>query len=923
MGLTSLFMVVLLTACSDPMVESQELLVSAKDYLAKNSLRKAVLELKKSLQQNPQNSEARYLLGQLDLEFGDVEGAQKEFRRAGKSGWDGGQVQLGLARALVSGGKFQKMLDEIKVDATYSASIRANLYALRAISFAGLNRSKQAGDALKTATQTDPDAIEVQKADVKLKLQQGDIKTAKQQLTKALNLYPENRELLLLNALVAMREKRLADASKTLEKVIAQDPGNITTRYGRRARLQLAQIQLSGKQLDTAEKTLRPLIKRFPNDPETNYLAGNLAFQQGKPDLAGERLLKVLKVAPDHVQTQLLYGVVSFQQKHFEQAADYLARYLRVVPGNIGARKLLGRTYMLLNQSGKAQAVLKPALKEGKDDVELLALVGANQLHSGEIAEGIENLQKAVKHAPGNNALHRQLAKAYISSGETEQAIKELNRLLVKKGDKQNNTRVLLVIAYLKAGETQKAIDTATRIIEENPGNPAALTLVGNVYAAVGKNEQARKYLTQALQAKAGYLQANLSLARLDEAEGKIEDAKAIYKQVADTNTQTSIPLLALARLAQKRGDKDAMYSWLERARTQAPGELRPRLILAEAYLRDRELEKAQLVIKEAQEIAPNDVLVLADLSRVLVAQKRYNDALPKLRAWVAADQKSVLARLLLAQTYLQLGQLDDAAKSVQAALDNQPESIPALALMGRIDLVKGEYVEAEKIARKLQSLKPKQAVGYQLAGDAWLGRKAFAEAGKSYLEAWKYRQASDLAIKISVATTRTNHPETGIDVLKDWLKNHPDDVRAWQFLGIAYQTSGNVSEAKAAYQKLLELEPENIVGLNNLAGIYTKEGDSRALGLAEKAYNLQPDNPGIKDTYGWAQIQQGDVRKGRRLIEQALEKMSKVAEVRYHHAVALIQTGDKQEGMKSLRALVAEEKDFPGLEDAKRLLSE
>ena len=140
-------------------------------------------------------------------------------------------------------------------------------------------------------------------------------------------------------------------------------------------------------------------------------------------------------------------------------------------------------------------------------------------------------------------------------------------------------------------------------------------------------------------------------------------------------------------------------------------------------------------------------------------------------------------------------------------------------------------------------------------------------------------------------------------------------------FLAPSIRTLEKVSEAIQTFEKVLALEPENVVALNNLAWLYALDNNPRALGLAERAYRANPEDAGIQDTYGWILVQQGQVGKGRPLLRKALEKLPKVAEVRYHYAVALLKSGEEKEARQMLAALLEEGQSFEGRDEAERLL--
>jgi Tfp pilus assembly protein PilF len=169
--------------------------------------------------------------------------------------------------------------------------------------------------------------------------------------------------------------------------------------------------------------------------------------------------------------------------------------------------------------------------------------------------------------------------------------------------------------------------------------------------------------------------------------------------------------------------------------------------------------------------------------------------------------------------------------------------------------------------------------------------------------------------------SSRLGQSEEATEFLHEWLDDNPDDGRVLQFLGEAYQNTGQEKRAIQTYEKALGADPDNVVVLNNLAWLYSQAKDPKALELAERAYKTSPKDGGVQDTYGWILVQQGQVDKGRRILEQAMEQLSEVPEVQYHYAVALLNSGEKIAARKILQKLLDEEKTFEGRDDAIRLL--
>jgi tetratricopeptide (TPR) repeat protein len=263
------------------------------------------------------------------------------------------------------------------------------------------------------------------------------------------------------------------------------------------------------------------------------------------------------------------------------------------------------------------------------------------------------------------------------------------------------------------------------------------------------------------------------------------------------------------------------------------------------------------------------------------------------------------------------------ARKVLQRVIRENPDDIPALALMTKIEILSGNLDQAMRHSQRIQQEYPALYLGYQLLGDVWVAKKNDAEAGRQYDQAWERMHRSELAIRRSEVALRLGDETAAIEPLLSWLADHPGDLRVRRFLGATYHDTGRNEQAIEEYLRVLTIDSDDVAALNNLAWIYFQDGNPDARAMAERAYRMASDNAGVLDTYGWILVHEGDVNKGRSLLRQASEQLPDEAEVRYHYAVALSMSGDQQQARRILKDLLAEGKPFASSEQARKLLRE
>ncbi|MBE9538169.1 MAG: tetratricopeptide repeat protein [Proteobacteria bacterium] len=87
-----------LTACGSDL-SSEEYISRARQYISNSDFKAATIELKNALQEDRESAEARWLLGKLYFDTGDVLSAEKELQHAKNLGWSTDDIFPVLAQS--------------------------------------------------------------------------------------------------------------------------------------------------------------------------------------------------------------------------------------------------------------------------------------------------------------------------------------------------------------------------------------------------------------------------------------------------------------------------------------------------------------------------------------------------------------------------------------------------------------------------------------------------------------------------------------------------------------------------------------------------------------------------------------------------------------------------------------------------------
>jgi putative PEP-CTERM system TPR-repeat lipoprotein len=912
MTLPTLLVALLLAACSE---KPEAMIISAKDYLAKNDSKAAVIQIKNALQSDPNLPEARFLLGSALLDSGDPVGAETELRKALDLKHPQDAVVPPLAKAMLAQGQAKKLTEEFaKIDLTQPQA-KASLQMSLASAYAMQSKPDLAQTALNAALLAEPGYAPALIAQARQKAGQGDIDGALAMTDEVIAKSPQSYDAWKLKGdLLLFAKNQVNDALAAYRKAVEIKPDFMA---GHSA---VTTILLQKGDLAAATVQIEQLKKLAANHPQTKYLEAQLAFQKKDFKLARDLVQQVLRAAPTNVQGLQLAGAVELQLNSLPAAEGYLSKAVQAAPTLALARRLLVVTYLRSGQPAKAMATLLPGLNRENIDPELLSVAGEVYLQNGDVKQAQEYFEKATKQAPKDGRKRTALALTHLMGGSVDTAFEELQDIAVS--DTGTTADLALISAHLRRQEFDKALKAIDGLEKKQPDKPLAAFLRARTLLAKRDMAGARKSFERALTIDPSYFPAVASLAAIDMADKKPDDAKKRFEAVLAKDPKNGQAWLALAEIAARSGAaKEEVAKLIGNAVAANPADVAPRLLLIDFHLRNKDFKQASSVAQNAVAALPDSPEVLDALGRTQQAAGELNQAITTYNKLASMQPLSPLSQMRLAGAHMAEKNKDAAVQSLRKALEIKPDLLEAQRALIALDVEGKNFQGAMATARTVQKQRPKETVGYVLEGDINASQKNWDSAATAYRAGLKQVNSSELAIKLHSVLLASGKGAEADKFLTTWQKDNPKDAAFLSYLGDRALARKDYGSAEKSYMAVIKTQPNSAVAYNNLAWVSAKLNKDGAIGYAEKANALAPNQPAFMDTLAVLLSDKGDYAKAVELQTKALALQPQNALFKLNLAKIHIKGGEKDLARKELDELSKLGDKFAGQAEVVSLL--
>ena len=904
----------LLAACGSE--DPQKLLASARQYQANNDPAAAIIQLKNALQQQSDLPEARFLLGQALLQTGDLVGGETELQRARDLGYPMDEVAPLLARARLWQGKFREVTSEFDQLRLGQPAAQAELLTQVAVAWRQQGQLDASERALEGALQAVPEHAPARIEQARAQAAKRDFNAALAVLDGVIERAPDNSDALKFKGDILLyglaRSDHALDAYRSALKV---KPDAVD------ARAALVRGLLSQKQLEPAAQELAALIAQAPGQPQTLYLQGQMAFQKGDFQAANGHVQQLLKLAPQSPAALELGGAIDFRLGHFSNAESNLARLVQVAPELTLARRVLLMTYLRTGQVERAIAVLPSNLESNDVDPAMLAIAGQAFMLQGDIGRAEQLFARSAQLDPADPAKRTSLAVSQLMGGKTVLALDALQDIAAT--DTGVSADLALINVHLQRRDLDKALAAIAAMEKKQASDPLPLQLRGRALLMRDDRAGARQAFESALQRSPDYFAATAALSALDVLDGKPQDAKARLDEQIQRNPKNAPALMARAELAVRAGDDPVeVQGIMAKAIAAAPGDKAPRLMLIEYLLRRGDAKAALTAAQSAVAALPLEPEMLDALGRAQIVSGEFNQAEGNFKKLIGMVPRSPIPHLRLASVHMARKDMNAAGQSLRKALEVQANHLPTQRALVDLALQSGKIDEALVVVREIQAQRPKEDTGYLMEGHVHAAAKNWNAAVQAYRNGMKVVPSAELAMKLHAALVAGGQVAQAAQVATDWAKSHPRDVAFPLYLGGREIEAGQWAQAARHYERVLQLQPRHVPALNNLAWAAGKLGRSDALGLAEKANSLAPNQPALMDTLAVLLSERNQHDRAIKLQSDALKAQPDNATFKLHLAKMQLKAGNATAARTLLKELSALGKQFSAHEEVQSLLS-
>ncbi|WP_289149253.1 tetratricopeptide repeat protein [uncultured Salipiger sp.] len=649
--------------------------------------------------------------------------------------------------------------------------------------------------------------------------------------------------------------------------------------------------------------------QRTEGSPQSDILLRIVIDNQASakdPAIALPTIDAALEVDPEAEDLNLLKLRILTQTGQTEATGAQLQRMVGLYPDNAELRQALISWHVMEGNYPEAETLLRTEAGADTGDseghVKVVHFLQATKGPEAARAE-LERLQAANEGTELGRFYAAMVASMAFEAGQTEDGIAGMRVALdgAEESAQTREHRVTLAKMLLRSGDETEARTLVDGVLKADAANAEALKLQARWLIDADQPQEAILALRTALGQNPQDADALTEMARAHERNGEALLMGDRLAMAYEASNAAPAETLRYARYLLGDGQSEKAAAMLEDLRRRDPGNLDVLLLLSNLYLGDRSWSEARAVLDAVQAIDTDEArqAALPLQAAIMQGQNRTADSLAMLEAKVdgevsGADPEAVRSVILIVQTHIRDGEVDEARAYLDEVLARSPDVLDLRLLDADLN--------------------------------ALMGRTELAERGYRDLIADAPENETAVRKLASILSASGRHAEAAT-LLAAAIERMPGAVNLVGLRANMLERDGQFDASIAALEELYAQDSGNIYVANNLASLLTAHGGTpesleRASTIAKRLRGSKI--PAFQDTYGWIEYRQGNYETAVEYLAQAAAGLPSEPVVQAHLALAYAGLGREQEARSAFDTAVtlAGGTELPEISEARETLA-
>jgi tetratricopeptide (TPR) repeat protein len=522
----------------------------------------------------------------------------------------------------------------------------------------------------------------------------------------------------------------------------------------------------------------KPLVGGTEYNPKAaiHLSRANILINDGKMEEAEEELRLAVAEDPDSDYLKIKLSDVLFKLEKHREVIKLLSPVKEGIK-DITPYIYLGLAYQNDGKIEKTIEIFDYIYRSEVAKSDDLIQVGKILYYEEQYHEAIRYYKKALALKPGDPELHTLVGEVYIALEDVTSARREYEKAV--ESDPEMVTSWIVLAQMAESEENWEEAYEYYGTIMGITDHPSPL--IQDILRVAGQIDDYNRVIDISKELVKKFPESGSMwgmLGVLYYQVGSLEEANKAFLTAIDKGSDSFELYLTLGRSLMEQGKIEDAIENFEKAVSLKPDEFIGWINLSLAYFTMPNYEKALENLEKAEELQPDSGQALYLRGIILSRQERFLEAIePFEKALIASpDNKDVIFSLAIAFERSQ--QMEKAEKLLENVLLMDPDDHEALNYLGYMWAEKGVRLdEAEKLIERALELEPEN--GYYIDSIAWI-----------YYQKGLYEKALQEMLR-------------SVDIVQD-------DPVIFEHLGEIYQKLGHLRESREAWERSLEIDPEN-----------------------------------------------------------------------------------------------------------------